>query len=94
MSNKLYLDTRGLAVSSVAICDRCRLKKPYVNLVSDPNAPGLRVCKEGCVDIFDPYRLPARATENITLQYPRPEVPLTVPDAGIVYDNNPLYIPE
>lgn len=70
-----WLDTRGKTVISVAICDRCHLKKPYVDMVSDPNSPGLRVCKP-CSDIFDPWRLPARQTEDISIQHPRPDVPL------------------
>ena len=74
----VYLDTTGLSVIAIAICDRCKMKRPYIALVSDPNAPGLRVCKDGCVDQFDPWRLPARQTENSTLQYPRPDEPLTV----------------
>lgn len=71
----VFLDTRGKTVLSVAICDRCRMKRPYVDIVSDPNSPGLRVCKD-CVDEFDPWRLPARMTENITIQHPRPDEPL------------------
>lgn len=70
-----WLETRGKTVISVAICDRCHLKKPYVDMISDPNSPGLRVCKS-CVDIFDPWRLPARETEDIAIQHPRPDVPL------------------
>jgi hypothetical protein len=76
----LYLDTRGLTSATVGVCDRCHTKRPIVNLVSDPNVPGLRVCgdkgERGCVDRLDPYRLPARKPENITVHYPRPDVPL------------------
>ena len=72
----VFLDTTGETVLSVAICDRCAMKRPYVHLVSDPNSPGLRVCRDTCVDQFDPWRLPARMTENITIQHPRPDVPL------------------
>lgn len=73
----LYLETLGNTCVSVAICDRCKFKVPIVTLVSDPNAPGLRVCEDGCVDQYDPWRLPARRPENITVQYPRPDLPLT-----------------
>lgn len=59
-----------------AICDRCHARRAITDLVSDPNAPGLRVCEDGCVDQYDPYRLPARRPENITVRYPRPDVPL------------------
>jgi hypothetical protein len=78
----IYLDTRSETVVSIAICDRCHIKRPYVALVSDPNSPGLRVCgdRPGCLDQFDPWRLPARKTEDIALEYPRPDEPLEVPE--------------
>ncbi len=56
---------------SVARCDRCGTKRYYDDLVHDDNSPGLRVCPE-CSDAVDPYRLPARRNENISLKYPRP----------------------
>jgi hypothetical protein len=69
----VYLDTRGNSVLSVAICDRCSRKFPYVDLMPDPNFPGMRVCKDD-LDNFDPWRLPAIQPENITLRFPRPDV--------------------
>lgn len=69
----LYLGTRGRTPIAVAICDRCQMKRPYNTLVNDVNAPGLRVCEVGCADLKDPYRLPARKTENISLRFPRPD---------------------
>ena len=69
----VYLDTRGNSVLSVAICDRCSRKFAYVDLMPDPNFPGMRVCKED-LDQFDPWRLPAIQTENIALRFPRPDV--------------------
>jgi hypothetical protein len=71
-----YLDTRGQTSLAIAICDRCRMKRPYSFLVPDRNTPGLRVCPDRCDDAYDPWRLPARQTEDITLQYPRPEADL------------------
>lgn len=68
----MYIDTRGLSIISIGICGRCSLKFPSVDLESDPNSPGLMVCKYDRDD-FDPYRLPPRETEEITLQYPRPD---------------------
>lgn len=79
----VYLDTRGQGSIAIAICDRCKMKRSITELVSDPNSPGVRVCgtpihgKRQCVDDYDPWRLPARRPETITLQYPRPDVPLT-----------------
>jgi hypothetical protein len=69
----IYLDTRGNSVLSVAICDRCNRKFAYVDLMPDPNFPGMRVCKDD-LDKFDPWRLPAIQPENITLRFPRPDV--------------------
>ena len=75
-----YLDTLGEASLSIGICGRCNFKRKISELTSDPNAPGLRVCIRGCVDDLDPWRLPARAEDKITLTYPRPEVPVATPD--------------
>lgn len=72
----LYLDTRGKASVAVGICDRCSRKFPLGELMADRNSPGLRVCREDN-DALDPWRLPARRTEDITLRYPRPDESLT-----------------
>ena len=95
----VYLDTRGNSVLSVAVCDRCNRKFPYVDLMPDPNFPGMRVCKDD-LDNFDPWRLPARQTENISLRFPRPDVSIATapnlidtqgaPNTYVQYDN--LYI--
>lgn len=71
----VFLDTTGKATLAIAICGRCSRKFPYDELMPDPNYPGLRVCKDD-LDQFDPYRLPARQTEDITLRFPRPDTPL------------------
>lgn len=71
-----YLNTLGKSSLAVAICDRCHFKTSITELISDPNAPGLRVHKK-CADQLDPYRLPARKSDDITLQYPRLDEPLT-----------------
>ena len=87
----VYLDTRGNSVLSVAICDRCSRKFAYVDLMPDPNFPGMRVCKED-LDQFDPWRLPAIQTENIALRFPRPDVSVaTGPVSGqqVVTAQNP-----
>jgi len=77
----VYLDTRGNSVLSVAICDRCSRKFAYTELYPDPNFPGMRVCKVD-LDNFDPWRLPARKTENITLRFPRPDVSVATGPIG------------
>jgi len=77
----VYLDTRGNSVLSVAVCDRCNRKFPYVDLMPDPNFPGMRVCKDD-LDNFDPWRLPARQTENIALRFPRPDISIATGPIG------------
>lgn len=72
-----FLNTRGLASLAVAICDRCKMKVPLVELKSDSDSPGLRVCRK-CMDDPDPWRLPPRVTEKITLKNPRPEKEISV----------------
>jgi hypothetical protein len=47
----------------------------------DPNFPGMRVCKDD-LDNFDPWRLPARQTENIALRFPRPDVSVATAPIG------------
>ena len=71
-----FLPVRTQGNCAIAICDRCRMKHYYSDLMADPNSPGLRVCKD-CRDVKDPYRFPARKTENISLKYPRPDSPTT-----------------
>lgn len=73
----VFLDTRGNANLGIGICDRCRRKFPINELQEDRNTPGLRVCAEDN-DEFDPWRLPARVSENITLPFYRPDVPIGV----------------
>jgi hypothetical protein len=73
----IWLDTRGYTSLAVAVCDRCKMKRSITELVSDPNAPGTYVCQRDCVDQYDPWRLPAREPEDITLEHPRPDLPLS-----------------
>jgi hypothetical protein len=76
----IFLDTTGLASLAIAVCDRCKMKKPYVDLRPDGNSPGLRVCGDGCWDTLDPYRLAARKTERINLRFARPDVSVAATD--------------
>jgi hypothetical protein len=54
----------------------------------DPNFPGMRVCKVD-LDNFDPWRLPARQTENISLRFPRPDVSVALPNNLINTQGDP-----
>lgn len=82
----LFLDTRGRSTFAIGICDRCKRKFPRELLYSDSNSPGLLVCADDW-DAIDPYRLPAREAENISLTFTRPDVrfegPVTVPLIGL-----------
>ena len=80
----IFLDTTGRKTLAIGICDRCSCKFPIEELFSDPNTPGLKVCRAD-LDNYDPYRLPARKTENITLTFVRPDVPLTDLQVGAVH---------
>src|SRR6185369_15340218 len=70
-----FIDTRGQPSLAIAICDRCKMKMRIGELSADRDVPGLRVCQY-CNDERDPYKLPPRKTEDITVRYPRPEEPL------------------
>jgi len=71
----VFLDTRGKSTLGIGICDRCSRKMSLDDLYPDANYPGLRVCRDD-LDDFDPYRLPARQPETITLRFTRPDTPL------------------
>ena len=70
MSN-LYLPVNLKGSAAIAVCPRCKFKMQYDDMVQDPNTKTW-VCK-GCQDLYDPWRLPARNPENISLQHPRPD---------------------
>lgn len=76
----VFLDTRGQPTYGIGLCARCSCKFPLAELHSDPNSPGLMVCRKD-LDQLDPYRLPARETEDITLPFYRPDLPLTDPSS-------------
>lgn len=80
----LYIDTRGYPNLAIGICGRCSRKFPLALLVPDGNVPGLRVCPEDR-DVLDPWRLPAREAERITVDYPRPDVPVDSPGPTFLY---------
>lgn len=86
----MWLDTSGKTSLQIVICDRCKRKVSVMDVVSDPNSPGLWVCgpmpndrkggySESCVDVLDPYRLPPRETEDISPMHPRPDLNIAAP---------------
>lgn len=76
-----FLVPSGKSTLGLGICDRCKQKFSLDDLEPDPNSPGLRVCKAD-KDQLDPWRLPPREPEDITLPFYRPDVNLAV-------DNSP-----
>jgi hypothetical protein len=87
-----FLDTRGYSDIAIAVCDRCKMKRPHAVMRPDPNFPGLQVCDQGCADQFDPYRLPARKTERITIRFPRPDVSVAVDPNDLITTGNEQYV--
>lgn len=88
----IFLDTLGMSDLAIAVCDRCKMKRPHAVMRSDPNFPGLQVCDQGCADEKDPYRLPARKTERIALRFPRPDVSVALDPNNLVTDPQGDYI--
>jgi len=83
----IFLDTLGMSDLAIAVCDRCKMKRPHAVMRSDPNFPGLQVCDQGCADQKDPYRLPARKTERIALRFPRPDVSVALDPDNLIADD-------
>ena len=75
----MFLPVSNKGTMAIAVCDRCNRKMSLDDLKADGNSPGLRVCS-GCWDVKDPWRLPPRKTENITLRHPRPDTDIAVED--------------
>ena len=87
-----FLNTEGLTSVAIAVCDRCKMKRAFVQLGPDPNLPGLRVCDQGCADQLDPYRLAARQTERINLRFPRPDVSVADTNTYLITGGNNQFI--
>lgn len=68
----LYLPVRTKGSAAIAICPRCSKKMYLSDMVLDPNNLNW-YCKEDA-DTLDPWRLPARLAEDISLDHPRPDV--------------------
>lgn len=92
----LYLPPKlGGGTCAIAYCDRCRRKVYYDELEPDGDTPNLRVCRP-CNDLQDPYRLPKRKTENISLKNPRPGDLLTLDNSTVLatqYNDDIIFPP-
>lgn len=87
----LYLDTRGRSTLGIGLCARCSRKMSLDDLHSDPNFPGLMVCVAD-LDDFDPYRLPARQTEDITLRFVRPDESIATSPSGVISEDGDYFL--
>lgn len=87
----LYLDTRGRSTLAIGICGRCSRKFPMDELLPDPNYPGLLCCAVDR-DEYDPYRLPARQPEKISLLFARPDTPIATNPAGLITENGEQFL--
>ena len=87
----IFLDTRGRSTLGIGICARCSRKMSLDDLYSDPNAPGLRVCKAD-LDVLDPYRLPARQPDRIVLPFVRPDISIATAPAGLISQDGDDFI--
>ncbi len=87
----LYLNTRGNPTLGIGICSRCSRKFPLHKLQPDPNYPGLRVCDKD-LDNYDPYRLPPRQTEDISLPFMRTDAPVPTNPSGVIGEGGDVFI--
>jgi hypothetical protein len=87
----LYLDTRGRSTLGIGLCARCSRKFSLDDLHSDPNFPGLMVCTAD-LDEFDPYRLPARQSDQITLRFVRPDESVATNPAGVISEDGDIFL--
>lgn len=76
--SSVYVNTTGNPTLGIGICQRCAFKFPLHMLQDDPNIPGMKVCAADRDD-FDPFRMPARPPDKITLPFTRPDTPLAEP---------------
>ena len=74
----VFLNTKGNSTLGIGICSRCQFRFPLHMLQDDPNIPNFKVCAADRDD-FDPYRMPARQPDMLTLPFIRPDVPLSTP---------------
>lgn len=80
-----FLDPSGESTFGIGICARCSRKMLLAKLSPDPNYPGLMVC-DADKDDYDPYRLPPRQEDQITLPFNRPDTPIGTRPAGLIQE--------
>lgn len=90
----VFLDVTGEATFGIGICARCSRKFKLGELSSDPNYPGLMVCKDD-KDDYDPYRLAPRKEDKIVLPFVRPDISINTRPAGVIQEaGNEFFVTE
>lgn len=88
----MFFNPRGRSTYGIGVCARCYLTFSIDDLQDDPNYPGLKVCRKD-MDEYDPYRLPPREPDQITLPFTRPDVPVVASTNPPVAPGDPGWPP-
>ena|ERR1044071_3438500 len=88
----MFINPTGRSTYGIGICGRCDRKFSLDQLFDDPNYPGLKVCAKD-MDQYDPYRLPPREPDPITLPFTRPDVPIPASTQPPVEPGDPGWLP-
>ena len=86
-----FIDPTGESTYGLGICARCSRKFKLAELTSDPNYPGLKVCRQD-VDEYDPYRLAPRAPDQVVLPFTRPDVSLNTNPSGVISEQGTQFV--
>ena len=86
-----FIDPGGQSTFGIALCGRCSRKFPLGELFSDPNSPGLMVCRDD-IDDYDPYRLSPRAEDQVVLPFTRPDTNIDTHPSGVLTSDGTQFI--
>jgi hypothetical protein len=86
-----FIDPSGQATYGLGICGRCSRKFVLSELMSDPNSPGLKVCRDD-LDDYDPYRLAPRKEDNMVLPFNRPDTSLETNPSGVIDESGTQFV--
>ena len=86
-----FIDPTGESTYGLGICARCSRKFKLAELTSDPNYPGLKVCRQD-VDEYDPYRLAPRVPDQVVLPFTRPDVSLNTNPSGVISEQGTQFV--
>lgn len=86
-----FIDPHGEPTYGLALCGRCSRKFKLGELMSDPNSPGLMVCRED-LDEYDPYRLAPRAEDQVVLPFVRPDINIGTRPSGLISQDGTQFI--